>query len=254
MRQSNYGRWLSHRGNEIKMHRSMRVLEFPRSRWLEVSLLPLGFNGLTLLLLGALTGFWNDFFLFWLQRMDIAGGVEQATLLHIGGQAVAIPALLLPGVAPTAIGWLLHAAVAVCVLLASLWLPERHLPWRYILRFLVMIHGTALLYFAFDPDSFPYDVESYTRDGLISAIVFLFIVPWLLAMTYYIYDFSVARKVGVTALMLSYFAVFAPAQLLAHALCLHAFSALMLPILYLAFGAFLTVMLFMALYAWAMSL
>jgi predicted membrane protein len=109
------------------------------------------------------------------------------------------------------------------------------------------------LYFGLLPASFPYDFEAYTRDALISIIVFLFIIPWLLAFSYYIYEIPLAKKAVVTLLMLAYFCVFAPTQLLVHAICLHLFSALMLPLLYVVFGAILYVMLFIAFYSWAMS-
>jgi hypothetical protein len=249
-----YGRWLTHRGHRIRMHRSMRVLAFPKRRWLEVALLPVAFNILTFLALDVLTGFWTDFFSFWLLHLQLPGEVVQTAQYHFWGRTVSIPSLLMSDAMPTSTGWTLHAAVTLIVLALSVWIPDRYLPMRYLLRALVAIHTTALLYFAFVPASFPYDLQTYIRDSLITMIVFLLILPWLLAFTYYIYDFSIARKAGVTLLMIAYFSVFAVTQLLVHAICLHTMSVLMLPLLYLIFGEFLNVMLFMALYGWAMSM
>ena len=248
-----YGRWLSHRGDQIKMHRSLRVLTFPKRRWLEVVLLPVGFNVLTFFALVPLTGFWADFFSFWLTRLDIPGEMTRTGQLDVWGQALSIPSILLAGAVPTANGWMLHLAVTLFVLALSFWLPVQRMLLRYFLRVIVLVHSSALLYFAFFPASFPYDLESYISNALILMIVFLFLIPWLLAFSYYIYAFPVAKKVGVTLLMMVYFCVFAPTQLLVHAICMHVLSALMLPLLYLVFGAFLNVMLFMAFYSWAMS-
>ena len=241
-------------GNRPPMHRAMRTMEFPAHRWLQVLLLPLGFNIVTFLSLGTLAGFWTDFFSLWMTHLDLRGEAVSMALVNLPGHALLIPSLTLTGGVPTATGWLVHVGVTLACALLSMWIPGKYLPFRYILRFLVFIHGTALLYFAFLSASFPYDLETYVRNGLISAIVLLFILPWILAATYYIYDFSIARKIGITTLMLVYFAIFSVTQFLVHALCLHAFSALMLPLLYLVFGVFLDVMFFMALYAWAMSL
>ncbi|PUA18825.1 hypothetical protein [Glaciimonas sp. PCH181] len=248
-----YGRLLGHRGDQIRMHRSLRVLEFPRSRWLQIVLLPLGLNVLTLLAVTRLARFWSIFLLFWFDRLDLPGQITHTGQFALLGQLVTVPAIHLAGAIPTTSGWLLHIALTLFVLALSFWLPISYMPLRYLLRVLVFVHSTALFYFGFSPASFPYDLETYSRDALVMMIVFLLIIPWLLAFSYYIYSFPVAKKIGFTLVMMLYFCVFAPTQLLVHAIFLYHFSALMLPLLYLVFGAFLNVMLFMAFYSWAMS-
>ncbi|MGS0741033.1 hypothetical protein ACVBEF_04220 [Glaciimonas sp. GG7] len=250
---SEHRRWLGHRGDQIRMHRSLRALSFPNSRWLEVVMLPLGLNALTLYLLPDLTDFWSDFLSFWLVRLDLPGAISVTFEFSVREKMIAIPALHLAGAIPSASGWLLHVAVTLFVLALSFWLPVSAMPYRYLLRVLVLVHSTSLLYFGVAPASFPYDLETYSRDAFIMMMVFLFIIPWILAFSYYVYAFSVAKKIGFTLLMMLYFCVFGPTQLLVHAIFLHSLSVLMLPLLYLVFGAFLNVMLFMAFYSWAMS-
>lgn len=248
-----YGRWLGHRGGQIRMHRSQRVLSFPKSRWLQVFLLPLGFNLLTLFSLVGLMQFWSMFLSFWFERLALSGQITQIGLFSLWGNNLVIPSIHLAGAIPTTSGWLMHVAVTLFVLALSFWLPTSYMPLRYLLRVLVFVHSTALFYFGFAPASFPYDLETYSRDALIMMIVFLLLIPWLLSFSYYVYSFSIEKKLGFTLVIMLYFCVFAPSQLLVHAILLHSFSALMLPLLYLVFGAFLNVMLFMAFYSWAMS-
>ncbi len=85
------------------------------------------------------------------------------------------------------------------------------------------------------------------------SLYFLFLSPWILGLTYYVFSFSVLRKAALTALVLAYFALAFPMQYLVHALLLQHLSLLAMPLLYLVCGVFLDVMMFVALYSWGMS-
>ena len=67
------------------------------------------------------------------------------------------------------------------------------------------------------------------------------------------FQFFAAPQDGLTALMILYFMLALPMQYLMHGLIFHHFSLLFLPLLYLVFGIFIDVMMFVALYSWGMS-
>jgi hypothetical protein len=246
-------RFRSTLGTIIVPHRSMAAL---RLGWLNIAgalLLPAVASLGLLLLLGEILRGWNAMFAFWLDRVGQGGAVAQH-VLDLGHYMIVFG---YPGVAaaePTAAQW--WTSLAVCVLL---WLgthalrPDRLLPLIYIVRACLLIQFSALAYFHFFPGQLRYDLPTYLADELTMALIFIFLVPWILGLTYNIFNFSLMRKVALTAIVLGYFLVAFPMQYLLHALALRYLSLLYLPLFYLVFGVFLDVMMFVALYAWGMS-
>ncbi|MES2207876.1 MAG: hypothetical protein V4525_13915 [Pseudomonadota bacterium] len=241
------------RGEHINMHRSIRSLEFPNSRWLEVLLLPLFFNLLFILSLPFLIELWDYFFKFWIIKTELPASITKLIAFDIGKLQIIIPSVHLSGAIPSGTTWLLHLAATISLLLVSLWLPDRFIPICYLLRAVVFVHASALIYFVISPGTFSFDQETYVRDVFISMILFMLIIPWLLALTYYVFPFQVLHKIGFTFLILIYFSILTPIQSLMHVVLIYKFSTLILPIFYIFFGIFLDIMLLMALYSLAMS-
>jgi len=131
-------------------------------------------------------------------------------------------------------------------------ISDEHLPWIYLLRFLALIHATALVYFAFAAARFPHDLSSYTVGMLYFGTILVGLVPPILGFTYYLFDFSFLQKLGLTLLTIAYLALFLPLQYMLHVYVLHK-SILFMPLLYFAFGPFVDVLIFVSLYSWGMS-
>ncbi len=143
--------------------------------------------------------------------------------------------------------------MTLAIFALSFSIGDQYVPLRYLLRLVVMIQSTALFCFAVFPATFPYTATSHIHDGLLLTALLLVLIPWLHALTYYVFGFSVFQKIALTSLTLIYFLVLAPVQYLLHAWLLHHLSLVLLPILYLLFGVLLDMLMLVALYAWAMS-
>jgi hypothetical protein len=103
------------------------------------------------------------------------------------------------------------------------------------------------------PEAFPYDGPGYVHSMLLASLALMTILPVMLALIYYVFDFSILRKAWLTLLVLAHLALFCPLQYLAHAVVLHHGSRLTMPLLFLALGLPLDVMILVAFYGWGMS-
>jgi len=240
-------------GTAIQLHRAIKQIKLSRANLIMAALLPLVFNLLLLCFLGAMLACWEWMFDYWLARLA-PGALTASHEIDLGMYTIVLNYPQLSAGDPSEANWLLTTFATLVVLLASLRITiHRLLPLAYIARACALIQATALAYFFFLPGHFPHDATTALGDALSMAIYFLFLIPWLLGVTYYIFNFSLLRKMGLTALMILYFAFALPMQYLLHALIFHHFSLLFVPLLYLVFGIFIDVMMFVALYSWGMS-
>jgi len=77
-------------------------------------------------------------------------------------------------------------------------------------------------------------------------------IPIVLAFTFYLFEFSLWKKLAISVLTMGHLTFFFPLQYILHVYILH-HSILFMPLLYFAFGPFLDVLIFICLYSWAMS-
>ena len=77
--------------------------------------------------------------------------------------------------------------------------------------------------------------------------------PVMLAVGYYILNQSILVKLFHTAVILLFFTILVPHQVLAQAFIMQHMSVLFMPVLYLCFGAVFDALVFVALYSWAVS-
>jgi len=239
-------------GRIIAEHRARRRLSLPPGKLLTILLLPLIFNLAVGVAIDQIARGWAIFLAFWLEKLQIAGQViPQAA--ELGVMQVTLPLLEMPSIAPDAYMWLIAAIITAIALLVSVLLPQRFLPLIYCLRFAAAIQVSALVYFAVMPAAFPYSVSTYLNSLLTSGIWFMFVVPWVHGMIYYIFDFSVVQKAGLTLLTLAFIALALPFLLMTHAYLLSVCSLLILPLLYILCGVLLLTFACIALYGWAMS-
>lgn len=233
-------------------HRAFRTLSFSRAKLAVVLLLPIGWNVLTWLALRPIASGWRAFFAFWIERLGIEG---RASFIPRGPQAVAIPLpyVDLPTRMPDAATWWIACAATVLGLIAAPWIPARWLPVRYLVRVVLFIQLTAVVFFVAIPAAFPYSLPQYVVSSLQTAVWFMLVVPWVHALVYYVFDFSLAQKAALTGLTLLFVAIAVPVQLVAHAYLIVKGSMLLMPALYLVFGIWLIVFPCVALYGWAAS-
>jgi hypothetical protein len=163
-----------------------------------------------------------------------------------------IPFPKMEGIAPDALTWW-SATGAVCLLYAaSYFFPKKLTPVTYLLRAVLFIQGTSQLYFLLMPARFPHTPNSY-MEGLVSyRIALISAVPALFGLTYYIFKFSLLKKIVLTTLTMSYLSLFLPVQILLQAMVLEK-SVLFMPILYIVFGLPVDILIILALYSWGMS-
>ena len=246
LRSRGYGGWT------IRPHRAISRIPFGRRDMAVVLLLPLAVNLAQLLLLDETAALWRLILDFWNVRLDL-GGVAGDHAFDVGRYRIWLPQLELAGSPPDAAQWWWTLTVCIAILAATFYVPpERLLPGTYIVRACLAVQGSALAFFYVMPGAFPYDLESYIGTNLFSGMILMFLIPWLLALTFYIFDFSLLKKVSLTALVLAFFCVLLPMQYLFHAFLLHHLSMLFMPLLYIVFGMFADVLLLIAFYSWGM--
>lgn len=240
-------------GSAIRQHRAIYQIRLSKRNLVMALLLPLVFNLVLLALLGPILRLWQLLFAFW-QAKIAPGSAVELHLIDLGHYLLPVSVPGLGAGAPGApMWWGTLIGCVIVFLLTTLIARKRFLPLSYIVRACVLIQASALAYFHCWPAQFPYDAAGYLANALTMALFFLFMAPWILGLTYYIFSFSLRQNVALTALILAYFIVALPMQYLMHAYALHHLSLLYLPLFYLVFGIFLDVMMFVALYSWGMS-
>jgi hypothetical protein len=136
--------------------------------------------------------------------------------------------------------------------LATFFSPGNWLPIIYLGRTILIVHGSALVYFALLPASFPHTPDSYLLGLITASLSFISIIPLLFALTFYIFDFGLINKAALTALTMMHLVVFVPLTVLLQALILQK-SLLFMPVLYIIFGLPVDILVVIAFYSWGMT-
>jgi hypothetical protein len=155
-------------------------------------------------------------------------------------------------VLPDARTWGYTALVTLLLFAGTVWLPKMLTPVIYLLRGMLGIQASALLYFAIMPAQFPHTPAGYLEGLLTAGMGLITAVPFLFGLTYYIFDFGFLKKAFLTVITMSYLVVFLPFQILLQALILQK-TVLFMPLLYMVFGLPLEVLMIVAFYSWGMT-
>jgi hypothetical protein len=247
-------RHLGYAGEVIPRHRAL-LTSPPTARKLlpSLALAVAAVAAWLLVFLHWTTAAWQRLLSYWQQALGLGDAVTMVRYRVAGVYDFEAPWVPfssgLPGRTPLLIGAI---AVAV-VLVASFLVPRRMAPLVYSLRVLALTQATAEVFFYFWPEAFPYDGSGYVHGMLLASLALLTILPLMLALIYYVFDFTLLRKAWLTFLVLAHLALFCPLQYMTHAVVLHHGSLLMMPLMFLAFGLPLDVMIFIAFYGWGMS-
>ena len=233
------------------IHRALYHISFPRSRLIQILLVPLIFNVITWLSREPISAGWQAFSKFWVKTLELRGTV---TLKPVGyGLNMVFPYLELPSRSPDVSLWWGTFVLTLAVMLGAPLIPGIFLPIQYFVRFAAFIQITALMFFAIFPATPLFTIADYLEGSFITGMWLMLVVPWMHALTYYIFDFSIWQKTWLTLLTLIFINVALPFQLMTHMYLLVKFSLLFLPVLHLLFGIFLHILVCVALYGWAMS-
>ncbi len=166
--------------------------------------------------------------------------------------AVPIPFLAVPAAPPSWITWIITAVVTVVAGFASLFLRGRFTPIAYMVRAVLIVQATALIFFLL-PRDFPYGIDDYTLAEMSAGFSLVALLPIVLGLVYFVFDFHVLQKIGLTVLVMAHLTLLIPLQFLLHAFLIHRFSLLFMPVLFIFFALPLEVMIGIAFYGWGMS-
>jgi hypothetical protein len=240
------------RSDGVRIHRALGRLSFSTLRFTFALLLAVFFNLVTLWVWPSLTVGWESFFSFWLSKLALPGAVsgQMAGPLVLG---LSLPYIELPSIAPDLLSWRVAVGVTIFAFAASPLVPERAIPWRYVLRVAAFIQGIVLVYVVASPNIFGYSTSDYLEMMLCNGAWFMFLIPWIHALIYYVFEFSLLKKLGFTLVSLAFTAVAIPFQVMVHGYLLVKWTALVMPVLYLVFGTWLLLFAHIGLYGWAMS-
>lgn len=239
------------RGGLISPHRAFARLRFSRA---DFGVTLVSFLAITvgwLLSLQFIGEFWFGVFHFWHHALGLEGSVARAPQ-QWGPLHFSIPTVLVSAGPPDALSWWITAGISFLVFWITFGLSEEQLPLVYLLRFLVIVQGTALAYFVFAAARFPHDLPSYTVGMLYFGTIFISLLPLILGFSYFLFDFRLIQKLELTIGTMAYLVLFLPFQYMLHVWIIHK-SVLFMPVLYFVFGPFLDVLVFVSLYSWGMS-
>ncbi len=241
-----------HRGGVIRTHRALSRITLQRFDIVAAITLAIGVAVAWLWALPAICRLWARMLAFGIPRLGLDARLDVMTWHPVALYRVDMPLLRLEAGPMTSQMFWLSLALTVLLFALTWLLPDRMLPIAYLVRAILLIHSSALFFFAFFAARFPHDATSYTSGLMTTGAALISLVPLILGFTYYIFDFGVVRKLALTVIVIAHLTVFLPIQVLLHARIIQA-SVLFMPVLYLVFGLALEIMVLISFYAWAMS-
>lgn len=241
-----------HRGGVIRMHRALAHFRLGPMNLVSAISLFVFFTSVWLLFLPRVCRFWNGFLIFGIRVLPLRAELGQAEHHLTPFIPFVIPYLRMEPVLPSVQTWWLTFAATLALFAASFLLPSKLMPVTYLLRGILSVPATALLYFALLPARFPHNPDSYMQGLVTAEIGLISIVPVLFGLTYYIFDFGLLKKAFLTAITMAHLALFLPLQVLVQALVLQK-TVLFMPMLYIIFGLPVNILIIIAFYSWGMT-
>ena len=241
-----------HRGGEIRMHRGMIRFAATKSDVAQSLLLAPALTFVWIWCLPLVCRLWFRIFRYCTKALGMEATVSMVPQHWSKIATFSLPFVSAQAGSITLSVWISTTLVIVAVFAATYWFGEEHAPWTYIVRALVFIQASALIYFAFASARFPHDIPTYIMGMLSFGVILIGMIPIVLAFTYYVFDFPIWKKLAISALVMAHLTLFFPLQFTLQAYILH-YSILFMPLLYFAFGPFLDVLIFICFYSWAMS-
>ncbi|RYF01879.1 MAG: hypothetical protein EOO32_02200 [Comamonadaceae bacterium] len=236
----------------VRPHRSMTPMQVTPFLVAQAILLPVLLCALLVWGRNEVFDLWRETVLFWSRGMGMP-----FQLAEIPGRMGSYGSALTIGVIDRPLPSWTDIGVSALVVLALLWLSmqmrKESLPLKYPLRIVCMVQASALVYFCFVPEQFPYTISRHSEELMFIGYVMLLATPVMLAAGYYILNASLLSKLANSVAILAFLALLIPHQVMAQAYLMHHLSVLYMPVLYICFGAVFDALVFVALYSWAAS-
>jgi hypothetical protein len=199
-----------------------------------------------------LVDFWRDFILGWSQALELPLR-PSARAAGWGEVRMVWSFFETDSVLPTRGQIALHALATALAFAATFAMRAEMLPFKYLIRVLCVVHASSIAFFLAAPAEFPYGIPDHILAMTGGGFVLLMTVPVMLALGFYVLHIPLATKVLHSLLILAYFIVLIPLEVVIHVALLKHLSVLVMPLLFFAFGTLLNFVLFIALYSWAAS-
>lgn len=237
---------------QVRPHRAITPLKVTPYLLAQAILLPLILC--TLLLWGKpmLLELWRDWILFWSDGLNM--GFSRGTQPDDSGRlATTLSTGTLNTPMPSMSALWITGVITLAGLALSLAMKGATLPLKYPLRIVCVVQLITVAYFWWIPGNFPYSIARHSEDLMAIGFVIMLSTPVMLAVGYYILNQNILIKLFHTTLILLFFTVMIPHQVLAQAFIMQHLSILFMPLLYICFGAVFDALVFVALYSWAAS-
>jgi hypothetical protein len=230
------------------MHRALAQFRLDPMNLVIVVLL----SSVWLVLLPQVCDFWNRVLSLGFRFLPLHAELGLARYHLTGFISFQISYPRMEPVLPSPQAWWLTCAATLALFAGSFLLSGKLIPVRSLLRGLLLVPATALLYFVFLPARFPHTPDSYMKGFVIAGVALISMVPFLFGLTYYIFPFGLMKKVFLTAITMIHLALFLPLQVLLQALFLQK-TVLFMPVLYIIFGMPVNILITVAFYSWGMT-
>lgn len=231
-------------------HRALARMPFRAADLAAAAALALALWGALFAARPAIMEYWVACIAFWLEALRFPLG--PATGAGAGRGIVSLlaplavdppaPAALLCASGLTAAAWVLSGR-----------LQGKHLPIKYLLRCLCALMLLSILVFLLLPASLPYSQGEHADDLLTNGYRCLLVFPFILGLGYYLFRERLAVKLFYSLAIVLYFLLMIPHKVVLHVVLLHVGSRLAMPLLYVCLGSAFDIVVFVALYAWALS-
>ncbi len=237
---------------KVRPHRALTPLSVTSYLLAQTLLLPLLMCGLLIWSKPLLLDFWRACISFWSNGLGLL--LNTSIRLNEAGQyTVRLATGADNASTPSTTNLLVTTLVTLAALALSLRMKDARLPLKYPIRIICFVQGVALLYFWLAPSAFPYSIARHCEELMTVGFVLMLATPFMLAMGYYILNQRLTIKIFHTVLILLFFAIMIPHQVLMQAFIMQHLSVLFMPVLYICFGAVFDALVFVALYSWAVS-
>lgn len=237
---------------KVRPHRAITPLKVTPYLLAQAIILPLVLCGLLYWGKPLLLEFWRTCILFWSSGLNLPFSLSNQ-INDAGQYTLRLSSGPLGALMPGATTLIITAGVTLLAFVLSMRMDNAKLPLKYPLRIVCVIQAVTLMYFWLAPSTFPYSIARHSEELMTIGYVVMLTTPLMLSVGYYLLNQSLGVKLFHTALILLFFAVMVPHQVLVQALIMQHLSLLYMPVLYICFGAVFDALMFVALYSWVAS-